>query len=178
MDMQAVNNILIVILLGAIGGGAGLLTRSVALVFIGPIILIGAYQIYIGSLYGVPSWARLVIQIAAGFVLGANFAQISVVTMKNVIKPAIAVAAIMLAGGVAIGYTIFSFTDWDLKTCILATTFGGQTEMLLIAEGAGAKTEKVIILQFIRNQAALLLMFPLSRLILRIEAGKNKGGQA
>lgn len=178
MDVEIAANIFLVILLGAIGGGAGLLIRSAALVFTGPLILIGAYQICFGGLIGVPAWSRLIIQIAAGFVLGANFAQISVDTMKNVLKPAIIVAAIMVAGGVAIGYTIFLLTGWDLKTCILATTFGGQTEMLLIAEGAGVKTEKVIILQFFRNQAALLLMFPLSRFILRMQAGRNKGGNA
>jgi membrane AbrB-like protein len=178
MDMETGSNVLTIILLGVMGGGLGLFIRSTALVFIGPIILIGGYQIFFGGLSGVPSWIRVIIQMTAGFVLGANFAQISPVTLKNVLKPAIVVAAIMVVGGVAIGYTIFLLTGWDLKTCILATTFGGQTEMLLIAEGAGAGTEKVIILQFIRNQAALLVMFPLSRFFLKKEAGRKKGGFA
>lgn len=138
-------------------------------VFLGPIIVIGAIQIFWGPLLHRAVWMRTGVQIAVGIVLGTSFAKVSLLSLRKLIKPSLTVSAIMVCGGLLIGTMLHLTTGWDYKTAILATTTGGQGEMAMLSDSVGAVTEKVIILQLARNQLVMLVMLPIARVFYQIK---------
>lgn len=164
-------------LLGGIGAFIALKLRLPSAYLLGPIIMISIYQVFINDLIDKPGWLRLIIQIAAGIVIGTNFAKVSIEALKKLVKPALTVAFIMVIGGLTVGTILNKITGIDIITSILSTTPGGQGEMILLAEGAGAYTEKVLILQLLRNQTVLLIMLPICKAILNWKGSKLVKGE-
>ncbi|KJS23646.1 MAG: hypothetical protein VR72_00630 [Clostridiaceae bacterium BRH_c20a] len=164
--------LIVTFLLGEMGALIALKLRFPSAYLLGPILMVSTYQVFINDLVDKPGWLRLIIQIAAGVVIGTSFAKVSIETFKRLMRPALAVALIMVIGGLTVATILNKITGIEIITSILSTTPGGQGEMILLAEGAGAYTEKVLILQLLRNQMVLLIMLPLSKTILNLKRSK------
>ncbi|ATW26121.1 AbrB family transcriptional regulator [Candidatus Formimonas warabiya] len=173
MDTQFALRLALTLLLGGIGAWVAMKIKIPAGVFLGPILIIGAYQVFYGPLMDRPVWLRTMVQIAVGIVLGTSFAKVHLDGLKKLIKPTVTVCALMLGGGLLIALILGITTDWDYKTVILATTPGGQGEMAILSDSVGAATEKVIILQLVRNQLVMLLMLPLARAFYSIKPSRR-----
>ncbi|MEL7565308.1 MAG: AbrB family transcriptional regulator [Dehalobacterium sp.] len=173
MDTLFVLRLALTLFLAGIGAWVALKIKIPAGVFLGPIIVIGTYQVFAGTLMERPVWLRTMVQIAVGIVLGTSFAKVHLGELKKLIKPTLTVCAMMLGGGLAIALILGCTTGWDYKTVILATTPGGQGEMAILSDSVGAATEKVIILQLVRNQLVMLFMLPLARAFYQIKPGRR-----
>lgn len=167
-------HLLMVLAVGTAGALIALRLKLPAAVFIGPILFVGAYQVAFGRLMDKPPWLQLLIQISVGFVLGTNFTRESFDSLKKAILPTLTVCLLMLGGGILIGTILHLFTRWPMVTAILSTAPGGQAEMALLADIVGADTEKVIVLQLLRNQLVLLIMLPAARILLCRKEGRRQ----
>lgn len=166
MGTNYVLHLFMLLSLGVIGAFVALKLRFPTAEFLGPILFVGTYQVTFGSIMDKPYWLRLVVQIAVGIVLGTKLTKSFFSNFKKLIKPTLMVSSILVSGAVLLGMLLQTFTGWDLITCIIATSPGGQGEMALLSDSVGAETEKVIILQLIRNQMALVVLLPLARFYL------------
>ncbi len=164
MSIDYILHFLLLIGLGGIGAFIAVRLKMPTAVFIGPIIFVGAYQVVFGSIIDKPYWLRLVVQILVGIVLGSKVTKAFVLDFKKHLKPTLMVSFIIFSSAIFLSIVLEAFTDWDLVTCILATAPGGQADMAILSDSVGAQTEKVIIIQFIRSQLALVVMLPLARL--------------
>lgn len=171
MPMKTLLLITLTLILGSAGAYLGNQFKIPAGSFLGPILFIGAFQIIFTPLIERPSWLRLVIQIAVGVTLGTSFSKIPLSALKKLVLPTLTISFIMVSGGILVGFTLWWLSDWDPLTSILAAAPGGQAEMALLSDAVGARTEKVIILQLLRNQLVVLGMVPMARLIV---TGKRK----
>jgi len=169
--------LIVTFLLGGMGAAIALKVRLPSAYLLGPILMVSAYQVFVNDLIDKPGWLRLIIQIAAGIVIGTNFAEVSIQMLKKLIKPALSVALIMVIGGLTVGTILNKITGIEIITSILSTTPGGQGEMILLAEGAGAYTEKVLILQLLRSQTVLLVMLPICKVVLHMRGSKLAKGE-
>ncbi|MFZ7104078.1 MAG: AbrB family transcriptional regulator [Peptococcaceae bacterium] len=164
MSDLLLGRVVLVILIGSLGAFVAHKIKLPSAFFLGPIIFIASYQIFLGNLVGRSQLVRIVIQIAVGIVLGANFSRLTGPTLKRIIKPAVLIGIFMLAGGILIGTVMTKlFPHLDFVACILGTTPGGQSEMLLIAEDMGVSTEIVLVLQLIRSQFVIIVLIPILR---------------
>ncbi len=169
MFLSNVIGLVIALAIGAVGAVIAIKFKFPAAPFLGPVLLLGAYQVLFGSLASRPMWFRFGVQIAVGIILGVSFADISISTLKGLLKPALTICFIMVGGGLVGGFIIYRYTGWDIATSILSVAPGGQAEMVLFAESVGATTEKVLVLQFLRSQLVMLVMLPLLRIFYKDE---------
>jgi membrane AbrB-like protein len=167
MNLNFVSNLLLLLGIGGVGAILGLRLKIPAGVFLGPIVLVGAYQVAFGTIMEKPYWIRLAMQIAVGIVLGTKLTKNFIADFNGLIKPVLVACAAMFCGALLLGFMLKVFTGWDLTTSILSTAPGGQAEMAMLSDSIGAETEKVIILQLIRNQLVLIVMLPLARIFFR-----------
>ena len=173
------DNIQLFILLLSVGGVGALIGYKLKIpagIFIGTIIFVGAYQIYFGTIMEKPSWMRLVVQIAIGLVLGTRFTEAILLDFKKLIKPIIIACSTLIISAIVIGISLSYLTGWDLLTSILATAPGGQAEMAILSDSIGAQTEKVIILQLVRNQLVLVAMMPFAKVLIKHKKKKEGKG--
>lgn len=165
-----IDYILHLLLLVGLGGSGAFITVRLKMptaVFMGPIIFVGAYQVAFGSIMEKPYWLKLAVQIVVGIVLGSKITKAFLADFKKLVMPTLMVSITLFSSAVFLGMVLQAFTGWDLMTCILATAPGGQADMAILSDSVGAETEKVIVLQLIRNQLALVVMLPLARLYLK-----------
>ncbi len=167
MDINYLFQIFILISVGGIGAVAALKLKVPSGALIGPIVFIGAYQIMFGNIIEKPYWLKLAAQLAVGMFLGTRFTRDFLTDFKKLIKPIAVVCITLTSGAIIIGVILKTYTGWDYITSILATVPGGQAEMAMLSDSVGAQTEKVVLLQLLRNQLALLLMLPMARLFLK-----------
>lgn len=167
MDINYLFQILILISIGGIGAVVALRIKVPSGALIGPIVFIGAYQIIFGNIMEKPYWLKLTAQLAVGMFLGTRFTREFLNDFKKLIKPIAVACLTLISGAVILGIILKNFTGWDYITSILATVPGGQAEMAMLSDSVGAQTEKVVLLQLLRNQLALLLMLPMARLFLK-----------
>jgi len=161
VDISLLQRIFLVLFLGISGALIANRLRLPSAFFLGPIIAIGLYQVFVGALPENSSLIRVIVQIAVGIMLGSNFSELTSTTLKRIIKPGIIIGIFMLGGGLLIG-TVMSklFPNLELMTYILGTTPGGQSEMVLIAEDMGISTETVLVLQLVRSQFVVVFLIP------------------
>ncbi|MDF2891457.1 MAG: AbrB family transcriptional regulator [Clostridia bacterium] len=168
--MMSFEYILRIGLLLSLGGLGALLAVKLKLptgVFLGPIVLVAAYQIAFGTIMEKPSWFRLIVQIVIGIVLGTSVTKAFFHSFKKIIKPTIMVCSALISGGFLMAVLIHRLTGWDIHTCILATAPGGQAEIIMLADSIGAETEKVIALQLVRNQLVVIGLLPLAKYFMK-----------
>lgn len=166
--------ILLAVLIGGAGAWLALKVKVPGGAFLGPVVTVAAYQVCVGNLPLRITGLRLGVQIAAGIVIGSNFAGVSLESLKKLLKPTLAVSAIMVVGGLLNALVVHYATGFDVLTSILSTSFGGQTEMVLISESIGAEKETVLVMQLIRMQMVLLVILQITRIYLAVKA-KKKG---
>ena len=90
--------LIVTFLLGEMGALIALKLRFPSAYLLGPILMVSTYQVFINDLVDKPGWLRLIIPIAAGVVIGTSFAKVSIETFKRLMRPALAVALIMVIG--------------------------------------------------------------------------------
>lgn len=167
MSMDYILHLLLLLGLGGMGAFIAVRLKMPTPVFLGPIIFVGTYQVAFGNIMEKPYWLKLAVQIGVGIVLGSKITKAFLGDFKKLVKPTLMVSMTLFGGAVLLGMVLQSLTGWDLMTCILATAPGGQADMAILSDSVGAETEKVIVLQLIRNQLALVVMLPLARLYLK-----------
>lgn len=167
MDLNYIFHILLLLGVGSLGAVIGIKLKIPAGAFLGPIILVAAYQVTFGEIMEKPSWLRLGVQIVVGIVLGAGITKSVFKSFRDIIKPTLVICTILMSGGLLLAVLMKSLTGWDFITCVLSTAPGGQAEMALLSDSIGAHTEDVITLQLVRTQLVAVCLLPLARVFIR-----------
>ena len=167
LNINYISKILMLIIIGGIGAIVALKIKIPSGAFIGPIVFIGVYQILNGNIIEKPYWLKLIAQLAVGMFLGTRFTREFLASSKKLVKPIIIACSTLISGAVILGIILKNYTGWDYITSILATVPGGQAEMAMLSDNVGAQTEKVILLQLLRNQFTLLFMLPMAKLFIK-----------
>jgi membrane AbrB-like protein len=156
----------------AIGGGLlGHYLKIPAGAMIGSMLAAALYNI-ITKQAAVPRYLPLVLQIAAGAMIGARMTRENILSLKDMVIPALIIVFGVVIINFTIGLLITKFSSLDLATSLFASAPGGMTEMTLAANAMGADTPKVALLQLLRLISVITLLPVLLRLFLNHFPGK------
>ena len=112
-----------------------------------------------------PNYA-VVLQIAAGAMVGTRITMDTVASLKNLVVPVLIIVFGVVVINFALGLAISRFSSLDITTAMFSSSPGGMTEMALAADSLGADISIVALLQLIRLLTTITLMPPLLRFFL------------
>lgn len=145
------------LIVGAIGGYAGIKLKIPAGAMIGSMISVGIYNIFTKNGY-VPSNLKIIAQIVIGSIIGLNFTMDSILGLKKLIVPSIILVIGLTLFSVLLGLIIYKFTGLDLSTALFSSAPGGLTDMTIMSEEFGAQTHIVALLHLIRLTTVLTVL--------------------
>jgi len=154
------------VLIAAAGGLIGVYFKIPAGAMICSMLAVALYNILSNQAY-VPKNTTIVLQIAAGAMIGARMTKEDILGMKDMIVPIIIIVFGVVIINFSIGLLITKFSKLDMATSLFASAPGGLTEMTLAANDLGADTPKVAILQLLRLVSVITLLPVLLRLFLQ-----------
>lgn len=157
--------IIYTLLIGALGGYAGIKLKIPAGAMIGSMISVAVYNVLSQKGY-VPSNFKLIAQIVIGSVIGLNFTLESFIELKKLIIPAIILVVGLTFFSVTLGLILFKITGSnlfksvaiDLPTALFSAAPGGLTDMVIMSESFGAQTHIVALLHLIRLITVLTVL--------------------
>ena len=145
--------ILITLLIGAIGGLTGYFLRLPAGVLVGSMLAVGLCNCFGGRLgfqAYMPAKVRIGGQILIGCLLGLNLNPNTIMELRTIWAPALAIVVILLVSGCFTGFMVHKICKIDLCTAILSSSAGGLTELSVLAASLGVDGPKVAIIHLIR----------------------------
>lgn len=135
-------------------------------VMIGALALVAVYNILTGDV-SFPPYMKTVSQILTGAFIGVSIRSDVIGMLKKLALPALVIPFSLMVCGLLIGFIVYRVTDYDLVTCLLATSPGGIADMALIGMDMGADTSIMAVLHLVRLLSIICIWPPLSKLILR-----------
>ncbi len=151
----------------AVAIAGGLLLASVGMpagAMIGAMLATAALGILSGkSLF--PKGLRPVIQISVGSFLGTRMTSESLLSLRELLVPALIMLVGLIAASLLFGYVIHKITKLPIATCFMASTPGGLAEMSLIAEELGCDAPKIAVMHTFRLVMVILLFPTLLRIL-------------
>lgn len=168
------NDLIITIAIGFIGGFLGLKLKLPAGMMVGTLIAIAIFNVSTGQAY-MPQDVRIITQIAAGAFIGSGVSKKDVIELKYIVKPAIYMIISMIGLNLLMGLMMSKITGLDLITSLFATAPGGVIDMSLISSDMGADTSKVAVLQLARLMIVLTILPAIMKFIhWRVHLSKAK----
>ena len=89
-------------------------------------------------------------QIGMGMTIASHIDGSLLRSMLNIIPALVLSTIFILASTSLLAWTLARFTGWHPKTCILSTSAGGLSQMVVIAEEEGSDTLRVGVLHLAR----------------------------
>ena len=113
----------------------------------------------------IPKKTRIVTQIFSGALLGSRVGLKEILSLKEIIVPAMIMVLMLLVANLVFGYIIHKLTKLDLTTSLFASAAGGASDMALVADEIGADTPKIAIMQLLRLICVVSLFPTIFRLL-------------
>jgi hypothetical protein len=151
---------------GAVGTLAGQVVGLPAATIVGALLSSGVYRLAGGDAgpwrerYG--RTGRLLL----GTVIGAAFGPDVIAPLKAALLPMMAVTALIIGAGLALGWGLARFTQLDVTTALISTVPGGLPAMVAMAEERGGDTTVAAAIHFSRLTAILVAVPTLMPLLL------------
>jgi membrane AbrB-like protein len=148
--------LLCVTVLGLLGGAAGHFSGLPGGVMAGTLLAVAA-----GNLAGLPAnrlprGTTFCGQVLAGIMLGVQMTMDKLLALANVLPPLLIIMAILLVTGFISSLLLNRVFGWDLITAWLSSSPGRMQDMVIIAAGLDARSERVAITHIVR--IALVVM--------------------
>jgi hypothetical protein len=179
--MHIIQNLLLTILAGSAGAYIGLRLKLPAGALIGSMVAVLVMNLIWNNAF-MPESLRIIIRIAAGALIGSRIQKKDVWALRNTLGSAIVMVVGVLVLSVASGLMVFSLSNLDLATALLASAPGGMSDMSLIADELGADTPKVALLHLVRIMSVLglfpILLRSVCRRHSRRQAARNTNQEA
>ena len=115
----------------------------------------------------VPKQTSMIAQTLVGATIGLRFTRAALVELKSIWAPALVVVVGCVLVNFAIGFAVSKIGGLDMKTALLATAPGGQSEMALLAQDLNADVTKVAVLQSLRLVSVVSIMSFLFRIMFK-----------
>ncbi|MBC7254480.1 MAG: AbrB family transcriptional regulator [Chloroflexi bacterium] len=119
-----------------------------------------------------PSSWKLFAQWIIGCGVGASVTRETLRQFKPYALAGGLMTAFLILAGMALGWLLWAITDLDLLTCILGTSPGGATTLIILADELGADAQLVSAMHVSRMIIIMLLLPALVRLAVRLGEGK------
>jgi len=110
-----------------------------------------------------PKDLRLGIQILSGMVIGTQFTQDDIKTLKTMVLPVIILVVMILSINVGFAYLMSRYTALSFMTSFFACAPGGVSDLALVAADFGASMEHVALLQLFRLISVIIIFPPMMR---------------
>ena len=150
-------NLLLTLIVGSLGGWAGYHLKLPAGALLGSMIAVGIYNV-LGFQSFMPAQVRIGIQVVVGCLLGLNLNRAAFAEMKAIVVPLVIIIVVLMIAGLAAGDVIYRFCGLDLRTAFLGSSPGGMTELSLLAVSLGADGPKVALIHSVRMITVVALM--------------------
>ena len=124
---------------------------------LGTIVVIGFLRVMQVPLPVAPPYFSTLMQVLMGIYVGSKVNQESIKTIKQMLYPALIIAAWVLGIAFIFGGFLSTITQMDLYTAILSTSIGGVPEMTVIALATDADIAMVVIMQTVRMVVTTIL---------------------
>lgn len=127
---------------------------------LGALTAIILFKIFITPLPAAPDFFSPLIQICLGLYIGSKVSREKVLSIKELIKPALIIICWVLAMAFIAGYLLFRITgnNITLITGILSSTLGGLPEMTIIAMETNADASVVIVIKTLRMILTVIIL--------------------
>lgn len=158
-------NLLLTIIVAAIAGSIGYFLNIPAGAMTFAMFSISFLNVVFDKGY-MPLSLRRLTQMFAGVLIGERMTYGDIISLKNMIIPAIILLLGVIIVNMIIGIVVNKVTCLELTTSLFASAPGGMSDMALIAEDFGADAPKVAILQLARY-ATIIAVYPIIIKILR-----------
>ena len=130
------------IVIGVSGGCAALRFKVPAGALIGSMLAVAVMNVALGTAYMPTTW-KFYTQVSTGAYLGAKLSRADLRDMKRIVKPAVLLAAVMLAFTTVVGILICQISDLTPAASMFGVAPAGIADMALIAEDMGADSIKI-----------------------------------
>lgn len=162
----------VTIILGIAGGLIALRLKIPAGAMIGAMFTIAVYNVMTGCA-NIPPNTKILTQVAAGTFIGAGIKYEDVLSLKQILKPAILFISGIMVLSMIMGFVTHKLTGMDLVTSLFASAPGGVVDMSLISQDMGGDSSKVAVLQLVRLMS-VIGFFPF---IIRFFTSRIKGNK-
>lgn len=143
------NKIVITLFVAAVGGLLGVRLKIPAGAMICSMISVGIYNLFFSQGY-IPGDFKIAAQIIIGGMIGLRFTKDTILELKDMLIPVIAILIGLTAFSILLGYLLHKFTGMDLTTALFSTSPGGLADMTLLADDYGADSPKVAMMHTMR----------------------------
>lgn len=148
------------------GGVGGLLARRMRIpagALIGSLLAAMVFNAIYPVIPIYPKDLRLGIQILSGMVIGTQFTQDDIKTLKTMVLPVIILVVMILSINVGFAYLMSRYTALSFMTSFFACAPGGVSDLALVAADFGASMEHVALLQLFRLISVIIIFPPMMR---------------
>ena len=166
MERELVVRLAITIAVAMAGGYAALRLKVPAGALIGSMLVVAVANVAFGTAYMPTSW-KFYTQISTGAYLGAKISRADLRGLKIILKPAVILAAVMLAFTTAVGVLICRISDLTPATALFAVAPAGITDMTLASMEFDSEPSIVALIQTVRIVFTICMLPPMIKLIER-----------
>jgi membrane AbrB-like protein len=147
-------------ILGIASSYAGLYFNVPAGAMVGPMLIIAIYANARHLKVQVGGTIQKIMQVGVGGMAGLSVTRESVMGLATYILPIVALDLIIVGGCVLLAMLLRRFSGWDAITCLMATSPGGLSFIILLAMEKNLDVKTIAIFQALR-MALVLLLIPL-----------------
>lgn len=129
--------------------------------FMGPIVAIGAFSLYLGgNLPEAPDWLIALSQVCTGLFLGTCIDPFQLGQNKKLLPVTLAGALILIVSSLFMGFLLSKYYGFTLATAFLATAPGGVAEMSITGMVLGENVPIILAYQLFRMLVLNIIMPP------------------
>lgn len=140
-----------------LGGYVGYKLRIPAGTLIGAMIFTAVLSVVSQAAY-IPSELKFYTQIATGAYIGAKISKSDVMSLREVVKPAIILMLVMLAFSIGVGLLIYRISKLSIATALFSMAPAGVSDMALASMDFDAEPSVVAFMQTMRIIFILFLI--------------------
>ena len=151
-------NVPMVILFACLGGWLGVQLKIPAGDMLGSMMGTALVGLSTGKEIPFPAWVRNGAQIGIGLSIAQRLGPESLTQLRPLLLPLIAPTFLIVISSLLLAVVLQRLTRWDMLTCLLSTSAGGLSQMIVIAEETEADSLTVGVLHTARFLSVISLM--------------------
>lgn len=159
---HTLRNFLVTASIAAVSGVLGKLSHFPAGAMVFPMFTVAVFNVCTGSAW-LPKRLKLTAQCLAGVNIGVTITLAELLTFRELLIPAAAVAVNCVLVNYLLGFLIHKVCGLDLPTSLFASVPAGMSDMALVSLEQGGDAPKVAVLQLVRYLCVMAFMPSLIR---------------
>ena len=157
-------NLCVTLTIAAVSGVLGKLSHFPAGAMVFPMFAVAAFNVRTGNAW-LPKRLKLTAQCLAGINIGVTITLAELMTFRELLLPAAAVAVNCVMVNYLLGFLIHKTCGLDLPTSLFASVPAGMSDMALVSLEQGGDAPKVAVLQLVRYLCVMAFMPSLIKIL-------------